>query len=192
MSDVLHQRDWDDTDLRAHGFKQFDRKKEIIMVRSLPANEAPKIIHTSWGETLIAQAGYFICYAPDGEPQAHLDQYNHWPVHPDIFRKTYQKWADKFEPTPAQQHLLKNGCQPYYKAVKVWAKELDEGVYIQGLEHERPVLVPKKRVLAIGAEGEPYHMGDQTFHDRYEGNLSKQPKRLQGILKRLIDFFTTA
>lgn len=189
MSDVIQQQDWDDTKLKASGFKQFERKKEVIMARTLPDAEAPKEIHTRWGESLLAKAGYMICYAPSDKVHDKLDDYDHWPVEPTIFTKTYKSWDEPFEPTPAQQHLMDNGCQPFYKAIGIWAKELEGDVYIQGLEHKRPILVPKERVLAIGAEGEPYHMGEQTFHDRYDGTLSRRPKGVRGLVNRLINFF---
>ncbi|MDQ7035020.1 MAG: hypothetical protein Q9P01_09340 [Anaerolineae bacterium] len=64
---------------------------------------------------------------------------------------------------------------------------MDEDVYIQSLEHEKPVLVQKDRVLAIGSEGEPYHMSDTSFNNRYDPRLTEAP--VKRALKKLIGFF---
>ncbi len=189
MSDIIRQKTRSNSQLEQDGFKQYPRKKELVMARKLPASEAPLEIKTSRGETLIAQAGYMICYDTDDKFFTKPEDYDHWPVEPLIFQKTYKAWDEAFAPTKAQQQLAKIGCKPYYKAVGIWAKSLETGIYIQGLEHEKPVLVPEKRVLAIGTEGEPYHMGDETFHDRYDGTLTQKPNNFKKLVNRLVNFF---
>lgn len=192
MTGVFRPGTYSDTQLEAEGFKHYNRKKEPVMARELPADEAPMKIKTRWGETLIAQAGYMICYNPEGDYLSDPKEYNHWPVEKSIFNKTYKGWDESFEPTKAQQQLMDAGCEPYYKYVGIWAKSLETGVYIQGLEHKRPILVPEDRVLAVGAEGEPYHMGDDTFHDRYDGTLTHKPNNptvLKRLVNRLVNFF---
>ena len=59
------------------------------------------------------------------------------------------------------------GCLPYYKATGVWAIRLEEPRLIQSLESPRPVEVPPGRWLVIGSEGEPYHVNDRVFRQRY-------------------------
>ena len=189
MSDVIRQESRSDSQLERDGFKEYPRKKELVMARKLPASEAPLKVKTAWGEILVAQAGYMICYDTGDKYAVKPEDYDHWPVEPQIFEKTYKTWDEAFAPTKAQEQLMKMGCKPYYKAVGVHAKLLETGVYIQSLEHEKPVLVPEKRVLAIGAEGEPYHMGDKTFHDRYDGTLTEKPNSLRKLVKRLVNFF---
>jgi hypothetical protein len=190
MSGVVRKQDWTDQELKNKGFEHVPRKKELVMARELPAAEAPLQIRTHWGETLIAQAGYMICYTVGDEAKARLSDYEHWPVEAAIFAKTYKLWDEAFEPSPAQEHLLQYGCKPYYKAAGVWAKTLEEDIYIQGVEHEKPVLVAKERVLAIGAEGEPYHMGSETFHDRYDTDLLEAKRSpVKRIVNRLVKFF---
>lgn len=189
MSGIIRKQNRSESQLKRDGFKQYPRKKSIVLARKLPANEAPLTIKTNWGETLIAQAGYMICYDTGDKHLRNISDYDHWPVEPDIFDKTYQAWDEPFNPTPAQKELIAIGCKPYYKAVGVWAKSLDSSVYIQGMEHDKPILVPEERFLAIGVDGEPYDMGNETFHDRYDVKLTERPSSLKTIAKRLIKFF---
>lgn len=190
MAGFIGKHDWSQEELEENGFEHVPRKKEIVMARELPDSEAPLKIRTAWGETLIAQAGYMICYNTAEERQGKLSDYEHWPVEPLIFVKTYKAWDESFTPNSPQSHLIENGCKPYYKVAGVWAKTLEEDVYIQGVEHEKPVLVGKERVLAIGAEGEPYHMGSETFHDRYDARLLEDKRSpLKRMVSRLVRFF---
>jgi hypothetical protein len=190
MSGVVRKQDWTDEELKEKGFEHVPRKKELIMARELPASEAPLQIRTHWGEILIAQAGYMICYSVADELKANISDYEHWPVEAAIFEKTYKAWDEAFQPNPAQRHLIEHGCKPYYKTAGVWAKTLEEDIYIQGVEHEKPILVSKERVLAIGAEGEPYHMGNDTFHDRYDAKLLEgRGSSIKRIVNRLVRFF---
>lgn len=188
MSGFIHKQNWSDNELKQNGFRRFRRKKTLVMARVLPAAEAPLRIHTRWGETLIARAGYMICYTPGDESLSSLEQYDHWPVEASIFAKTYQKWDEHLQITPAIRNLMIKGCQPYYKIAGVWAKPLEKDVYVQSEENEQPVLVQKDRVLAIGAEGEPYHMGAETFADRYDKKLTEDKSKVKNILNRLIGF----
>ncbi|MGJ3240068.1 MAG: hypothetical protein ACFE0Q_15275 [Anaerolineae bacterium] len=189
MSGVIKQQQRSEDELERAGFRQYARKKSLVMVRRLPADEAPLVIQTNWGETLTASAGYMICYSVGEHARAQPSDYDHWPVEPAIFEKTYKKWDEAFTPNSAQHQLMAIGCKPYYKAVGIWAKPLETGVYIQGLEHEKPVYVPENHVLAIGAEGEPYHMGDETFHNRYDASDTERERGLKHAVKRLMAFF---
>lgn len=188
MSGLIRKQDWSEDELKEKGFSHVPRKKEIIMARVLPASEAPLKIRTNWGEILIAQAGYMICYSSGEDKKANLGDYEHWPVDASIFAKTYKAWDEEFNPNAAQSHLMQYGCKPFYKAAGVWAKTLEEDIYIQSVEHEKPVLVEKERVLAIGAEGEPYHMGSETFHDRYDTRLANKEYGFKRIVNRLVNF----
>lgn len=187
MSEVIQTKKWTKEELQQMGFKQYPRKKAIVMARCLPASEAPLEIHTDQGDILVAQAGYMICYQVGETVQPNISDYLHWPVEPHIFESNYRDWDEKFEPTPVMKHLMAHGCKPYYKAVGVWAKDLAEAVYIQSLEHEKPVLVREGRFLAIGTEGEPYHMSDKSFHNRYDARLNETP--FKRALKKLVRFF---
>jgi hypothetical protein len=187
MSEVIQTKKWTKAELQQMGFKEYPRKKEIIMARRLPAAEAPLEIKTDQGDILVAQADYMICYQVGETVQPDISAYQHWPVEPTIFASNYHDWDEQFEPTAVMQHLMAHGCKPYYKITGVWAKDLDTAVYIQSLEHEKPVLVQEGRYLAIGTEGEPYHMSDQSFHNRYDSRLTETP--FKRVLKKLIGFF---
>jgi len=184
MSHVIKEKAWSEEELRQSGFERYQRKKQIVMARRLPAGEAPLYIKTEQGDTLIAEAGYMICYDAEAELQSSIADYHHWPVDPDIFAQTYALWpVSGWSPNPVQRHLMQHGCKPYFKSAGVWAKSLTEDAYIQSREHEKPVLVKQGRVMAIGAEGEPYHMGDKTFHERYE-----EAPAFRRLLNKLINF----
>lgn len=189
MSGFIHKKDWSDAELKKGGFHRYSRKKALVMARVLTPEEAPLKINTRWGETLIAKAGYMICYTAGEEAQDSLAHYDHWPVESSIFAKTYEKWDQLLQTTPAVIDLMAKGCKPFYKVSGVWAKELEKDVYVQSIEDEQPILVEKERVLAIGVEGEPYHMGAETFADRYDARLKQEKPKMKGVLKRLIGFF---
>jgi hypothetical protein len=168
MIEHISQRPWTETELLREGFEPYERKKELVMARQLSQFEAPKRIITSGGEELIAQAGYMVCYRPGDKVRIHLDSYNQWPVEPEIFADTYRAWDEPlWTPTPTEKHLMDLGCMPYYKATGVWAKKLEEPAYVQSLEQNEPELVEPGHYVAIGAHGEPYCMGDDTFAQRY-------------------------
>jgi hypothetical protein len=181
---VIRQKQWTEEELVARGFRYFPRKKQIVMARELPASEAPKTIVTAW-DTLIAQAGYMICYDPGQVVWPGLEDYFHWPVEPEIFHKTYKPWDEAdLTPSPTESHLMSLGCKPYYKFVGIWAKKLNEDALVQTMESPEPVTIPPGVWLSIGVEGEPYAMSDRTFHTRYDSQPT-QP----GLIKRLIAFF---
>ncbi len=187
MTQVIKQRDWTETELQAQGFDQYERKKELIMARRLPASEAPKRIITSSGATLVAHAGDMICYNPGDRAYPSLDDYDYWPVDPDIFKRTYQAWDEwDWQPSASQKRLMELGCKPYYKVADVWAKKLDKAAYVQSLEHEKPELVNAGRYVVIGAEGEPYSMDDKTFMRRY---YRRSRERIAAIWQHLLRLF---
>jgi len=163
---VLRQRHWTEEELRASKLHYYAPRKQVVMARVL---EMPTNVKTTI-EVLSASAGDIMIYDPaDGTKQAELDDYDHWPVQRDLFRKTYKPWKiENWKPSPAEAHLLSFGCRPYYKHTGVWAIRLDAPRLIQSLESPRPVEVPPGRWLIIGSEGEPYHMSDVKFRERYE------------------------
>ena len=165
---VLRQRDWTKSELEQAGFKHYQRRKEIIFARELPEGESPKSIPLRNGDELLATAGYIICYQAGDTKYDTLDEYHHWPVEPQIFAETYHAWEKHWQPSPSEQHLMQNGCKPFYKAAGVWAQEIQEPIFMQSLEHEEPVIAEEGRVLAIGAQGEPYSMSRESFERRYE------------------------
>jgi hypothetical protein len=109
-----------------------------------------------------------ICYEPSSTVRPTLDDYHHWPVEPVIFKETYKPWDEPdWKPSASEKHLMDFGCQPYYKVTGVWAKKLEEDVFLQSLEHPEPVKVGTGKYVAIGVRGEPYAMGEGTIHSRY-------------------------
>src|SRR4051794_19808417 len=104
MVNVITQRNWTEQELSAEGFCYYPRKKQIVMVRELPASEAPMTIRTQW-DTLVATAGYMICYDPGKTIRPTLNDYYHWPVRPDHFKQTYQAW-DEPGLSPTAKHLV--------------------------------------------------------------------------------------
>lgn len=167
--EVIQQRNWTEKELRARGYSYYLRRKEVTMARELPATEAPLKIRTHSGQELVASAGYIICYRAADKVRPRLSDYEHWPVEPEIFSKTYKAWDDPdWKPSPPERHLMRFGCQPYYKAVGVWAKQLDTNAMLQSKEHIHPVEVKTGEYVAVGTDGEPYSMGAVTFHARYQ------------------------
>lgn len=170
VMNVLKQRTWTEEELRAEGFRQYQRKKTVVLARELRPGEAPKRIKTAW-DTLVALAGFMICYdVSDGRKHKTLDSYQHWPVEPSIFLKTYRKWDNHtpWTPNPAEKHLLELGCKPYYKHVGVWGKKLKTPQWLQSREGIEPILIPAGGWITIGIEGEPTSMTEYEFRKRYQ------------------------
>lgn len=161
---VLRQREWTESELRAAHFQYYEPRRRLVMARLLKDTINIKMTL----ETLVARTGSIICYEPGDERREHLDDYEHWPVRADLFHKTYRPWKEAaWKPNPAEAHLLSLGCLPYYKHIGIWAQRLARPIYVQSLESPKPVLVPPGRWLCIGAQGEPYHMNDREFRERY-------------------------
>jgi len=169
--EVLRQRNWTEAELAKAGFRYYACRKRMVMGRELPASEAPLVIRTAW-DTLVAQAGYMICFDPGDTVRESLYSYAYWPVRPDHFHDLYKAWdASDWEPTPAQSHLLALGCKPYSRSVGVWAKKLDQATTVQSFESREPVVVPAGAWLCMGGNGSawgaPYSMSDKAFRARY-------------------------
>lgn len=166
--DLYTQRHWTQDELRAEGFNFYHRKKNVILARELPPHEAPKIIHVEY-DTLVAPAGYIICYDPDDERvQPTIDHYPQRPVEPDVFHSTHRPWDEQWTPTPAEKDLLANGCRPYYKVAGVWAKKVTEPTLVKSNESLDAITVPAGGWVLVGANGEPYSTTDSEFWERYE------------------------
>ena len=167
--DTLKQRQWTDDELLAAGFHPYQRRKTVVLARELPPHEAPKIIRVEL-DTLVVPAGYMLCYEVNGgSPKPSIDDYPQRPVDPVIFSKTFRRWDEDFwKPTPAQRHLLDMGCEPFFKAVGTWAKQLDVPQWIQSLESVEPICVPVGAWVLIGVDGEPYSTTDEEFRKRYQ------------------------
>ncbi|MEQ8672626.1 MAG: hypothetical protein RLP44_12020 [Aggregatilineales bacterium] len=169
--DIVRQRNWTEDELKAQGYSYYERKKDVVLARKLPDSEAPKTIRTAQGDTLIAQEGYIICYSSSEGEFDSLEKFVQWPVEPSIFAKTYKRWDDPdWQPDPAQLKLIALGCKPYYKFVGVWVKKAKDDVLLQSLEHAEPVKVKTGQYIAIGSDGEPYSMGENTLHSRYKSS----------------------
>jgi hypothetical protein len=169
---ILAPRNWTDEELRAAGFAYLPPRPDwVVMVRELPASEAPLTIRTAW-DTLVAEAGYMICFEAGEGRRPALYDYPHWPVRPDHFRDTYVVHDDPvWQPSPAQEHLLSLGCRPYRRTVGVWALKLTEARRVQSPESPAPVLAPPGAWLCIGAQGAtrgvPYSTDETTLRKRY-------------------------
>ena len=101
---------------------------------------------------------------------------------PSIFAQVYKRWdQDGWQPSHSQKKLMDLGCMPYYKFVGVWAKRLDEDAKLKSLEHENPVTIKSGKYVAIGSDGEPYSMGEDTLHSRYE----ERRRKVSGWFKRI-------
>lgn len=167
MRHVIRQRKWTDDELLTDGFRYYERKKQLVLAGRLPKEHAPLRIDYDF-ESVYASAGDVIVYDPMGECHDRLLDYSHWSVKPDIFRDTYKKWDEpNWEPNCASKFLMEHGCRPYYKAVGIWAKLLRRPVYVQSLESAVPQRVHAGVWLAIGQNGEPWHMTDTSFRQRY-------------------------
>ena len=163
---VLRQRVWTEAELQASRLRYYTPQKKCVMARTLTM---PVSVNMTI-EILSAQEGDVMVYDPtDGIKKPDINDYDHWPVKRELFIKTYKIWDNlQWTPNEAEQHLIMHGCRPYYKHKGVWALRLEEPVLIQSLESPKPVEVPPGRWLIIGSEGEPYHMADAKFRERYE------------------------
>lgn len=158
---------WTDEELKTDGFRYFYPIKRVSMVRLLPESESPKIIQTPWNN-VIAKTGDYIAYVAGDKIKNSLDDYEPRPIEPAIFHETYEPWTDpNWKPTPAEAHLSKLGCKPYYKTAGVWAKRLREKTLVQSLESPAPSITPAGAWLCIGVAGEPWTVSDEWFHWRY-------------------------
>ena len=167
MDEVIKQKDWTDEELRAAGFHYYEHKRQVTMARVLPASEAPLEMKFAY-ETLVVEAGYIICYQPGDIVYPNINDYDHWPVRPDIFADAYRAWDERgWLPTAPQRHLILHGCKPYYKYTGVWARKLSRPTYVLTLESSEPTLIPEGAWLGIGSMGGPYSMDEPTFLDRY-------------------------
>jgi len=154
-----------------NGPKYYKRRKQVVLAREIQPNEAPlKITYNN--DVLIATAGYMICFQAGWFRKKSLYDYFHWPVAPGHFADLYVDWDEPgWKPKRGQKHLLSLGCKPYYNAVGVWAKKLDQPQVIQGVEHKEPFEVPKGAWLLIGARGSamgaPYWTSGKGFQKRF-------------------------
>lgn len=167
MPEMISQRNWSEDELRTEGFEYYERRKQRIMAGRLPAAAAPMPIHYPL-ETVYAEAGDVIIFDPTDSVKRHIREYDHWSVKPDLFLRTYRKWDEEdWSPTPAETHLMRYRCRPYYKHQGVWARQLKEPTYILSLESKQPALVPAGVWVLVGDQGEPWHSADHSFRSRY-------------------------
>src|SRR5262249_5147331 len=147
-------------ELKSHGFQRYDPFKGLFRVRV--KKEIIRVLVKL--EFLLAEKDGVICFIPATFAHKNLYNYHHCTVKTEFCRQNYiKRGTSKWDPTPAEIHLLANGCRPYYKAVGIWALKLPVGIYVQSLESPEPAIVPAGRWLCIGVEGEPYNMNDHSF-----------------------------
>jgi len=167
MQNILKQREWTDEELVSAGFHYYQRKKQLVMAARLPSDLAPLEIHYPL-ETVIADAGDVICFDPGDTVRHTLIDYDHWSVKYPIFVRTYRNWDEvAWMPPPQVDFLLERGCKPYYKSQGAWSKQLTEAMWIQSVESPDPIEVPPGMWLMIGTKGEPWHVEDDKFRERY-------------------------
>jgi hypothetical protein len=172
---VYIQRDWTDQELVADGFLSYRPVKHITMVRMLPPEEAPKTMKAA-GNTITAEAGYWVAYVAGETLKATLDDYNPRPIEPVIFAETYRHWDEpNIELTPTETHLQELGCNTYYKTGSIWAKKLDTEIWVQGIESNKPTRTPSGMWLCVGMEGEPWSITDAWFQAHYLLPRQKNP-----------------
>lgn len=167
MTTILKQRAWTQTELHTQGFVYYERKKQLVLAGRLPAVRAPMPIIYDF-ETVYAEVGDVICFTPADHWRKSILDYTHWSVKPDIFRETYRSWDTLgWTPNAGAQQLMRHGCRPYYKHQGVWAKQLSAPIILQSLESAEPTEVPAGAWLAIGSQGEPWHIAPENFYERY-------------------------
>lgn len=164
---VYIQQHLTDEALIADGFKSYPAIKLLTMVRFLPAEEAPEVIDHE-GETLTAEAGYWIAYSAGKAVKATLDEYKPRPIDPDVFAKTYLPWDEPDKTlTATQGHLLRLGCQPYYKVASIWAKRITTASWIHSMKSDDPLWVPSGEWLCLSTEGKIWSVTDGWFQAHY-------------------------
>ncbi len=161
--EILRQRDWTDTELRAAGFQFWLPRKRLVMAREL---SAARTVHSVVGP-LQANAGDMLCYRPDGQERAQLNELERWPVRRDLFERDYRAWDEALPELAGLDVLQQAGCTPWYKVRGVWAQRLTEAQCVQSLESAQPVSVAAGNWLLIGLSGEPWHMDEAAFGSRY-------------------------
>lgn len=172
---IWQHRDWTAAELSDNGFRYYECRKRVVMARDLSAEDAPLIIETGW-DTLVAEAGFMICFTPGDTVREGLYSYEHWPVQPDYFDDLYEEWDESpQELSPSERHLLSLGCRRYFRKGGVWAKRLCREVCVQSPESPEPVVVPPGAWLCITAQGAawgaPYSMDEESFSARYIPHL---------------------
>jgi hypothetical protein len=111
MVTVIRPQNWIEAEL----CRQAEPDKILVMARLLQKSDSPQWIITRLGETLVAHTGVMMCYNPGDTVRLTLDDYDHWPVEWEIFCKTYRAWDMwDWQPSPAEEHLMRFGCEPYY------------------------------------------------------------------------------
>jgi hypothetical protein len=160
---VYVQRDWTDQELMADGFLSYRPVKRITMVRMLPPEEAPKTMKAA-GNTITAEAGYWIAYVAGDALKETLDDYKPRPIEPDIFAETYRPWDEpNWQLTPTEAHLQRLAASPITKSPasgqNSWPKP--------GCGWKRePSLAPKGAWFCVGT-GEPWSITEAWFQAHY-------------------------
>ncbi len=160
---VLRQRDWTREALCAAGFRYYQPRKRLVMVRELGS---ARTVRTADGP-LHAWPGDMLCFRPDEQSRAHPDDHEHWPVRRDLFEQNYRHWDEVLPDLADLPVFFQTGCSAWYKHGGVWARRLATRQLIQSLESAAPVQVAAGQWLLIGSAGEPWHMDDAAFRSRY-------------------------
>jgi hypothetical protein len=149
--------------LSQHGFKQYNRLPNVVMCRPVMTKELPLTI-TSYGQLLYVDSmNYMLACDVDLFGNVFVSH----PIRMNEFENTYMPNLSA-NLTEKHQLCVEQGCSAYTKVAPVWAKFIEEDVFIQGLEHNKPAKIEAGNVLVIGASGEPYAMPYSEFVSRYE------------------------
>jgi hypothetical protein len=183
--EVYLPRDSNDSEKKALGFKVYSRRPMRLWMKTIGIAEATLYVKISGNERLAAELGYYLIYDPqrlrDGYTQYNgIASLKFWPVSPAAYYKTYSPFPVSFPyaygeiGTDTQfsfverDLVMAGGFSPVFKSVGVWAKEVVSPTVIVGLEHEGTFNeVPIGNMLALGVDGEPYHMSETEFKRLY-------------------------
>lgn len=161
--EILRQRDWSEDALRAAGFRLWLPRKRLVMAR---AAGVARTVRTADGP-LQARSGDMLCYRPDEQARARLDEHEHWPVRRELFERNYRPWDEALPDLADLPAFLQAGFSAWYKHRGVQAQRLSARRRVQSLESAQPVQVAAGHWLLIGSAGEPWHMDDAAFRSRY-------------------------
>ena len=184
--EVYVPRESSDAEKKSLGFNYYNRRPSRVWAKTIGIAEATLYVTLTGGnERLAAELGYYLIY----DPARLRDGYTHyngvaslkfWPVSPAAYYKTYSPCPVVFPytygeiATDTQLSFVERdlvtggGFSPVFKSVGVWAKEVTTPTMIVGLEHEGKFNeVPQGNVLALGIDGEPYHMSGAEFKRLY-------------------------
>lgn len=180
-----------DDQRKALGFQYYERRPRRVWAKTAGVNDMHSPIIHSATEKLTFTAGYYIIYDPtrlkdDYTEYEGIHCLKTWPVSPLAFYQTYSLLPVQFPYIFEDDNISASvspdnifyaierdlvhagGFFPVFRHVGVWAKVVSRNTMIAGLEHEGNFHeVPLGDMLALGIDGEPYHMSQEEFSRLY-------------------------